>query len=83
MIAGLHEINYFMADNIYKPMFLGNAAGPDTGAKKFKRFRFSDSLKRSSRKQRDLIQQYKLAANQIQCGIRVGISICRSACGLD
>jgi hypothetical protein len=48
MITGLYEINSFMPDNIYKPMFLGNSSRPNARPKKFEGLGFSDPLKRVS-----------------------------------
>ncbi len=44
VITRLDEINSVNPDNIYKSMLLCNSARPDTRSKKFKRFRFADTL---------------------------------------
>jgi hypothetical protein len=46
MIAGLGERNPFFADSIDQPVFLGDAAGPDTRPQMAEWFRFADSVGR-------------------------------------
>ena len=48
MITGLYEINSFMPNNIYKPMFLSNSSRPNARSKKFEGLGLADALKRVS-----------------------------------
>ena len=59
MIASLYEINPFMANNIYQPMFLSNSTRPNTWSKKFKRFWLADPLKRVSHYRFDQLENTK------------------------
>jgi hypothetical protein len=59
MIAGLYEVNSFMPNNIYKPMFLSNSSRPNTWSKKFKRFRLANPLKRISHYRFDQLENTK------------------------
>jgi hypothetical protein len=45
MITGLYEINSFMPNNIYKPMFLSNSSRPNAWPKKIERLGLADTLK--------------------------------------
>jgi hypothetical protein len=44
MIPGLEEIYSVIANEVYEPMFLGKAAGPDARREIFERFRLANSL---------------------------------------
>jgi hypothetical protein len=59
MITSLYEINLFMPNNIYKPMFLSNSSRPNTWPQKFERLGLADTLKRISHYRFDQLENTK------------------------